>query len=90
MLNLQKFFPLFKSKKKIILLSIYFIVIITSILIVYNSEYGSISQNELLYMKSNDPEMGLDFFYLLQDSGLTLIMFLLICIISKQYLNMPT
>ncbi len=81
MLNLQKFFPLFKSKKKIILLSIYFIVIITSILIVYNSEYGSISQNELLYMKSNDPEMGLDFFYLLQDSGLTLIMFLLICII---------
>lgn len=32
-------------------------------------------------MKSNDPEMGLDFFYFLQDSGLTLVMFILTSII---------
>lgn len=87
MLYLQKFLFIFKSKKKLTLMFLYFIAIIMSIFIVYKGAYGSISENELIYMKSNDPEMGLDFFYYLQDSGLTLIMFILTSIIIPNIIS---
>lgn len=77
MIYLQKFFFLFKSKKKLTLMLLYFITIMISIFITFKSVYGTIPENELMYMKANDPEMGLDFFYYLQDSGLTLILFVL-------------
>lgn len=71
------FLNLFKSNNKVFLLSFYFLSVMIGILFVYNIEFGSIPQNELLYLKTNDPEMGLDFFYLLQDSGLVLVLYLL-------------
>jgi len=87
MLYLQKFFFLFKSKKKLILMFLYFIALIISVLFIYKGEYGSIPENELIYMKSNDPEMGLDFFYFLQGSGLTLTMFILTSIIIPNIIS---
>lgn len=87
MIYLQKFFFLFKSKKKLISFLVYSIAIIVSVFIMYKSAYGSIPENELLYMKSNDPEMGLDFFYFLQDSGLTLILFVLTSIIIPNIIS---
>ncbi len=77
MVYLKKFFYLFSSKKKIVALALYSIITIVSVYIVYKGAYGSVSESDLIYMKSNDPEMGLDFFYFLQDSGLTLIIFIL-------------
>ena len=85
--NLKKFFYLLKSKKKFILFLIYAIAIIVSVSISYKGAYGSIPENELLYMKSNDPEMGLDFFYLLQDSGLTLLLFVLTSILLPNIIS---
>ncbi|MEG1253048.1 MAG: hypothetical protein RSC59_06835 [Erysipelotrichaceae bacterium] len=69
-------FTLMKTKRKSLLLLLYFIIIIASVLLSYKLEYGSIPLTELNYMKECDPEMGLDFFYLLQDSGLVLFIFL--------------
>lgn len=69
-------FDLMKSKKKIILLAFYLLVIISSVIIFYHVEYGSIPTNELIAMKKTDPEIGLDFFYVLQDSGLILVLFI--------------
>lgn len=74
---MKQFFYLFKSKKKLLLFSIYFIVVIVGIFISYKGAYASIHNNEMILMKSKDPEMGLDFFYYLQDSGLTLILYVL-------------
>ncbi|MCD7893341.1 MAG: hypothetical protein LUG60_06525 [Erysipelotrichaceae bacterium] len=81
------FFALFKSKRKIALFIVYFIAIIVGVFIVYHSEYGSFNGDELNQMKAFDKEMGLDFFYLLQDSGLTLIMFFLTCIILSNIIS---
>ena len=82
---MKQFFYLFKSKKKLLLFSIYFIVVIVGIFISYKGAYASIPNNEMILMKSKDPEMGLDFFYYLQDSGLTLYYMSLqhsLCLIS--------
>ncbi|WP_349820672.1 hypothetical protein [Catenibacterium sp. RTP21428st1_D7_RTP21428_210409] len=38
-------------------------------------------------MKSKDPEMGLDFFYYLQDSGLTLILYVLTTLILPNIIS---
>ncbi|MGO5181229.1 hypothetical protein [Catenibacterium mitsuokai] len=62
---MKQFFYLFKSKKKLLLFSIYFIVVIVGIFISYKGAYGSIPEKEMILMKSKDPEMGLDFFYYL-------------------------
>lgn len=78
---MKQFFYLFKSKKKLLLFSIYFIVVIVGIFISYKGAYSSIPKKEMILMKSNDPEMGLDFFYYLQDSGLTLILYVLTTLI---------
>ena len=84
---LKKLFSLMKTKKKLLLFLLYFISIIASVFIVYQSAYGSIPKNELIYMKSVDPEMGLDFFYILQDSGLTLLIFILTCFIVPNIIS---
>lgn len=81
MTNSYSFFNLFKSKSKVLLLLLYFLSIMIGILLVYKIEFSSIPQNEFIYLKANDPEMGLDFFYLLQDSGLVLVLFLLTTLI---------
>lgn len=78
---LQTFFFLCKSKRKLTLLLLYFSILAIGIFINFKSVYGFIPNDELTYMKSNDPEMGLDFFYYLQDSGLTLFMFVLTTIV---------
>lgn len=41
----------------------------------------------MILMKSNDPEMGLDFFYYLQDSGLTLILYVLTTLIVPNIIS---
>lgn len=84
---MQHFFYLFKSKKKILLFSFYFIAIIIGIFISYKGAYGSIPNNEMILMKSKDPEMGLDFFYYLQDSGLTLILYVLTTLIVPNIIS---
>ena len=84
---MQHFFYLFKSKKKILLFSLYFIAIIIGIFISYKGAYGSIPNNEMILMKSKDPEMGLDFFYYLQDSGLTLILYVLTTLIVPNIIS---
>ena len=84
---MQHFFYLFKSKKKILLFSLYFIAIIIGIFISYKGAYGSIPNNEMILMKSKDPEMGLDFFYYLQDSGLTLILYVLTTLIIPNIIS---
>ena len=84
---MKQFFYLFKSKKKLLLFSIYFIVIIVGIFISYKGTYSSISKKEMILMKSNDPEMGLDFFYYLQDSGLTLILYVLTTLIMPNIIS---
>ncbi|WP_295096823.1 hypothetical protein [uncultured Catenibacterium sp.] len=84
---MQHFFYLFKSKKKILLFSFYFIAIIIGVFISYKGAYGSISNNEMILMKSKDPEMGLDFFYYLQDSGLTLILYVLTTLIIPNIIS---
>lgn len=87
MTTFTKFFGLLKSKRKIILLVVYFITVIITIFFLYNSAYGSIPKSELIYMKATDPEMGLDFFYSLQDSGLTLMMFIVTCILIPNIIS---
>ena len=84
---MKQFFYLFKSKKKLLLFSLYFIAIIIGIFISYKGAYGSIPNNEMILMKSNDPEMGLDFFYYLQDSGLTLILYVLTTLILPNIIS---
>ena len=84
---MKQFFYLFKSKKKLLLFSIYFIVVIVGIFISYKGAYSSISKKEMILMKSNDPEMGLDFFYYLQDSGLTLILYVLTTLIVPNIIS---
>ena len=84
---MKQFFYLFKSKKKLLLFSIYFIAIIIGIFISYKGAYGSIPNNEMILMKSKDPEMGLDFFYYLQDSGLTLILYVLTTLIVPNIIS---
>ena len=84
---MKQFFYLFKSKKKLLLFSIYFIVVIVGIFISYKGAYGSIPKKEMILMKSNDPEMGLDFFYYLQDSGLTLILYVLTTLIMPNIIS---
>ena len=84
---MKQFFYLFKSKKKLLLFSIYFIVVIVGIFISYKGAYGSIPNNEMILMKSKDPEMGLDFFYYLQDSGLTLILYVLTTLIVPNIIS---
>lgn len=84
---MKQFFYLFKSKKKLLLFSIYFIAIIIGIFISYKGAYGSIPNNEMILMKSKDPEMGSDFFYYLQDSGLTLIFYVLTTLIVPNIIS---
>lgn len=84
---MKQFFYLFKSKKKLLLFSIYFIVVIVGIFISYKGAYASIPNNEMILMKSKDPEMGLDFFYYLQDSGLTLILYVLTTLILPNIIS---
>lgn len=84
---MKQFFYLFKSKKKHLLFSIYFIVVIVGIFISHKGAYGSIPKKEMILMKSNDPEMGLDFFYYLQDSGLTLILYVLTTLIVPNIIS---
>ena len=84
---MKQFFYLFKSKKKLLLFSIYFIVVIVGIFISYRGAYGSIPKKEMILMKSKDPEMGLDFFYYLQDSGLTLILYVLTTLIVPNIIS---
>ena len=84
---MKQFFYLFKSKKKLLLFSIYFIAIIIGIFISYKGAYGSIPNNEMILMKSKNPEMGLDFFYYLQDSGLTLILYVLTTLIVPNIIS---
>lgn len=84
---MRQFFYLFKSKKKLLLFSIYFIVVIVGIFISYKGAYGSIPNNEMILMKSKDSEMGLDFFYYLQDSGLTLILYVLTTLIVPNIIS---
>ena len=84
---MKQFFYLFKSKKKLLLFSIYFIVVIVGIFISYKGAYGSIPKKEMILMKSKDPEMGLDFFYYLQDSGLTLILYVLTTLIVPNIIS---
>ena len=84
---MKQFFYLFKSKKKLLLFSIYFIVVIVGIFISYKGAYASILNNEMILMKSKDPEMGLDFFYYLQDSGLTLILYVLTTLIVPNIIS---
>lgn len=84
---MKQFFYLFKSKKKLLLFSLYFIAIILGIFISYKGAYGSIPNNEMILMKSKDPEMGLDFFYYLQDSGLTLILYVLTTLIIPNIIS---
>ena len=84
---MKKFFYLFKSKKKLLLFSLYFIAIIIGIFISYKGAYGSIPNNEMILMKSKDPEMGLDFFYYLQDSGLTLILYVLTTLVVPNIIS---
>jgi len=84
---MKQFFYLFKSKKKLLLFSIYFIVVIVGIFISYKGAYASIPNNEMILMKSKDPEMGLDLFYYLQDSGLTLILYVLTTLILPNIIS---
>lgn len=84
---MKQFFYLFKSKKKLLLFSIYFIVVIVGIFISYKGAYSSIPKKEMILMKSKDPEMGLDFFYYLQDSGLTLILYVLTTLIVPNIIS---
>lgn len=84
---MKQFFYLFKFKKKLLLFSIYFIVVIVGIFISYKGAYASIPNNEMILMKSKDPEMGLDFFYYLQDSGLTLILYVLTTLILPNIIS---
>lgn len=84
---MKQFFYLFKSKKKLLLFSIYFIVVIVGIFISYKGAYASIPNNEMILMKSKDPEMGLDFFYYLQDSGLTLILYVFTTLIVPNIIS---
>ena len=84
---MKQFFYLFKSKKKLLLFSIYFIVVVAGIFISYKGAYGSIPEKEMILMKSKDPEMGLDFFYYLQDSGLTLILYVLTTLIVPNIIS---
>lgn len=84
---MKQFFYLFKSKKKLLLFSIYFIVVIVRIFISYKGAYSSIPEKEMILMKSKDPEMGLDFFYYLQDSGLTLILYVLTTLIVPNIIS---
>ena len=84
---MKQFFYLFKSKKKLLLFSIYFIVVIVGIFISYKGAYASIPNNEMILMKSKDPEMGLDFFYYLQDSALTLILYVLTTLIVPNIIS---
>lgn len=84
---MKQFFYLFKSKKKLLLFTIYFIVVIVGIFISYEGAYGSIPKKEMILMKSKDPEMGLDFFYYLQDSGLTLILYVFTTLIVPNIIS---
>ena len=84
---MKQFFYLFKSKKKLLLFSIYFIAIAAGIFISYKGAYGSIPEKEMILMKSKDSEMGLDFFYCLQDSGLTLILYVLTTLIVPNIIS---
>lgn len=84
---MKQFFYLFKSKKKLLLFSIYFIVVIVGIFISYKGAFSSIPKKEMILMKSKDPEMGLDFFYYLQDSGLTLILYVLTTLIVPNIIS---
>lgn len=84
---MKQFFYLFKSKKKLLLFSIYFIIVIAGIFISYKGAYSSIPKKEMILMKSKDPEMGLDFFYYLQDSGLTLILYVLTTLIVPNIIS---
>lgn len=72
----SQLFDFIKTKRKVLLILLYLIIVVAGVLISYILEYGSIPLAELKYMKESDPEMGLDFFYFLQDSGLVLIIFL--------------
>ena len=80
---MKQFFYLFKSKKKLLLFSIYFIVVIVGIFISYKGAFSSIPEKEMILMKSKDPEMGLD----LQDSGLTLILYVLTTLILPSIIS---
>ena len=84
---MKQFFYLFKSKKKLLLFTLYFIAIIIGIFISYKGAYGSIPEKEMILMKSKDPEMGLDFFYYLQDSGLTLILYVLTTLVVPNIIS---
>ena len=84
---MKQFFYLFKSKKKLLLFTIYFIVVIVGIFISYKGAYSSIPKKEMILMKSKDPEMGLDFFYYLQDSGLTLLLYVLTTLIVPNIIS---
>ena len=84
---MKQFFYLFKSKKKLLLFSIYFIVVVAGIFISYKGAYGSIPEKEMILMKSKDPEMGLDFFYYLYYMSLQHSLYPISLVLISYYMS---
>lgn len=79
--------PLLFTRRQKILFIIYFLLIIITTLITYQQEYANVPASELIFMKKQMPDMGISFFYTIQEVGLYLYQFFLICLILNNIIN---
>lgn len=86
MFYLKQFCCLLKAKRKLLILFLYYALIVACIFFYYHKEYGAIDVKELEVIK-NDPVLGLNFFYTLQQPGMTLIKFLLTCLLIPNIIS---
>ena len=86
MFYLKQFCCLLKEKRKLLILFLYYALIVACIFFYYHKEYGAIDVKELEVIKT-DPVLGLNFFYTLQQPGMTLIKFLLTCLLVPNIIS---
>lgn len=79
--------PLLFTKRQKILFIIYFLMIIITTLLTYRQEFANVPASELILMKKQMPNMGLSFFYTIQEVGLYLYQFFLICLMLNNIIN---
>ncbi len=76
------YLKLIKLKNKKILLPIIMAMIIPMVVVLFYKEYANVSIENFIILKQTMPELGLQFFYIIQDAGLSLIFFILLIILA--------
>jgi len=90
---MKTYLTLIYQKNKKITIPILIMVIVAMVVGLFYIEYSNVSSDTLEIIKETMPELGIQFFYIIQDAGLSLIFFVLMLVllpnlISSNFLEM--